>query len=315
MKMTQEQAEKLLLNKQNIEDFFNTKARGIFGSPERVQVTELKRSKTLNPTSLNVYYGLNIAGKIINVRASSSTKYDTDYNYKTLKYLQKNGLSIGNILVAKPYAFFDEYNLMFYEDIQGEIFTEQLGSDLDKLLKNVKLAAEGLKKVHSIKKVPYKLWDHDWFFDNKLIQKYYPELTNIQEIKQKIMNKISKNKNTNLCHGDFQPDNLIFTNDQLCIIDWGSVTIAQAEMDLASFTAKLEIMMPEFGNSSNTDLLIKTFLDAYGQFDLETYNHFRILYSIRILNSFAEFPDYENAKKRMNLADNMIEENLKRSGI
>ena len=294
VKMTQEQAEKLLLDKQNILNFLKMNSTKLFGSSEKIEVLEIKRSKNLNPTSFNLLYKLNIGQEIVSIRASTSTKFDNDYNFNVLQFLRSNGFDKGDVLVA----------------VTGDIFKNQLKEPMDILIVKVKLVAQGLRKIHRFQKVPFHLWPHDWSFDRNLIGQYYPELANeVQDIRQDIIKGLENSK-TCLCHGDYQPDNLIFNNDKLTIIDWGSTTLSQKEQDLASFIIKLEVMLPEFGNEENFPILKGIFLKEYGEYDKQLFNQFYILYGLRILNSFAEFPDYEHARQRMDKIYNILNKRL-----
>lgn len=315
-KMNFQQAQ-LFLDKNWVEEFFNSNSSKIFGQNHKIVVNKIKRSKNLNPASYNILYVIDTGGRKISIRASMSIKYDVDYIFATQKYLYEHGFGEGNILVADPYYFFEDYNLMLYKDVPGNILKHELKEDQKTLVSKIELAAKALKKLHSFSTIPVNLWDPDWAFDAALIGKDYPKFAKrILEIRTNILDEIkNRQQATNLCHGDYSPDNMIFQNSKIYLIDFGSVCFANKEMDLASFVTKLEVMVPYFGNIKNPDTLVESFLSTYGSYDLNLYQCYRALYSIRIINSFAEFPNYEDGGKRIKHAYKIVHRNLKALGL
>lgn len=310
--MSQEQAEELLLKNENIDKFVNENSEKIFGQKKEIKVLEIKRSKTLNPTSFNVLYHLDVSGQPIDMRASTSTTYANDYNYDTLTFLQSHGFSDGDITVAKPFTFFDEFNLLFYEDVPGKVFISELGDSIETLKHKLDLAANALKKLHVFvqSEVPIKLWDHKWQFNQDQIKKYFPEFANnIDQIRDKLVSNVDRGQKY-LCHGDYQPNNLVFNNDHLYIIDWGSTTFAAKELDLACFATQLGNMLYKKENQSDYKLLREYFLTAYGHYDKEIFHSFCALYSLQMLDSTLEFTDFESNKERIYYVYDLVKENL-----
>jgi len=310
VKMSLEEANRFL-DKKYVEQFLNKNSVKIFGHQESAEVAKIDRSNTLNPTSYNILYSIKIGSQYRDIRAATSTIWDYDYNFNTLKLLYENGFGKGDVLVAKPLAYFSEFNLMCYENVEGDQLKSKLNEDITYLKDKVKLVACALKKIHQHKKISYHLWDHDWNFNTTQISRYDQKLADqVINIRTKILAELARNTDKCLCHGDFQPDNILAKGQFLYIIDWGSTTLAQKEMDLASFVIKLNIMLPEFGNAEYFEPLRECFLTSYGLYDQRMFRLFSTLYSIRILNSFAEFPEYENAKKRIPLAIKVFNDNF-----
>lgn len=310
-KMSITQADNFL-DKDWVKDFFNQNALNIFGEQQKVIVNQIKRSKNLNPTSYNILYDLMVGGEQLFVRASTSTKYDVDYSFKTMELLYNHGFNTGDIQVPRPYVFFDEFNLMFYKDVPGEIFKKSLNDDIAVLIKKVKMSALALKKIHSVEKLDYHVWDHDWGYNNEKIIANFKELgAKLPVMRKELLDIVRADSKPCLCHGDFQPDNIVFNEDKLYVIDFGSVTLADRELDIASFIIKIKTMLPVNGDSSNFESLKAEFLNSYGDFDKQKFKAYTALYSLRILNSFLEFPDYENNKEQTPDGYQNVAESLK----
>lgn len=308
--MTIQEADRFLV-KEFAEQFINQNSAKLFGHSARVNVFKIERSPTLNPTSYNILYTLRVGLDTHSIRAATSTIWEYDYNFNTLQLLYNNGFSQGDILVAKPLAFFPDRNLMFYENINGDQFKSKLDDDVDNLKSKVKFAARALRKIHQIKEVSFHLWDHNWSFDDNLISKNCPSIGDqVSNLRDKIMFELRSNKDKCLCHGDYQPGNIIFNQDKIYIIDWGSTTYSYKEMDIASFIAQLKVMLAEFKRESNFDILQNVFLAEYGSFDQRMFNYFEFLYNMRILNSVAGSSSDSSSSARINIACEEISKNL-----
>lgn len=298
------------------EKFLNQKRPEIFKGRKNIKLLNIKRSSNVNPNHYNILYILEVDRKKVSLRFSTSLIDDREPNFLTLKYLYNHGFSRGDILVSKPIAFLKEYNLMIYEDIDGNIFKNELYQDLSILEKRVKLAAVALKKIHAIPNVPFNIWNPDWAYNIEAISKFYPILAvEIGEIRRTIWARIMIDRVKCFCHGDYSPDNLIFKENKLYLIDFGSVSISDKEIDLASFTIKTKIILKKIGEMEKFPNLRKGFLDTYGVFEEEKYSLYSALFSIRVLDFFIAFPDYENNKKFIPFGYELVKDNLEKIGI
>lgn len=110
-------------------------------------------------------------------------------------------------------------------------------SPQDFALKLFSLQKETLKikkiiKLHCHNYHWYKA-DFDYYFHTKILQKLIPkELKKISQLLEE--NKTLLNRNTDfLTHGDFYPNNILLSNDQLVVIDWELVHLNNQAFDFA----------------------------------------------------------------------------------
>lgn len=314
--MINNQVSKFILNQERMSEFFNDHSQKIFGANKNIKIINIKRSHTFNIETYNILYSLNVDDKRINIRASYSTQADRGVNYQILSYLFNHGFNKGNILVARPYVFFPEYNIIFYENIPGQTFMYELNDNLDNLQDRMKIIAQAIKKIHALPIPSFALWPQIWDVNQSAISQYYPNLAmEIDKIQQNIFQELKKTKSKSLCHGDFQPNNLIFYKNNLYLIDFGSVCVSDKELDVASFVIQLKIMLKKFGNILNFEPLKENFLSEYGEFDIKKFNLYSILLSLRILDFFIVFPKAENNQERIPFGYQLVKENLERIGI
>lgn len=312
-----------LLNQDQIEMFLNQNAKKIFGEVCGIKILELKRSKTYNPDSYNVLYKIKLGNEIKEIRASATKTLliDKKTEFKIIQYYYENGFDKGDLLVAKPLAYFDEFNLMFYENIMGSVFINDLNDDLEKLKIKTKDSALALKKIHALKKPDFDLWDSDALFifknyEKASLAKYYPELNNkLDNLISNIKEKVDKIKSADYCHGDYQPANIIFSDDKLYIFDFGLTCLLDREYDVATFVNQLRVMIKRFGKYENFEILKNIFLENYGNYNKEKYEIYSLLLNIRILVTFCVTQGKEDNLDYMPLLNDLIMKELSRQNI
>lgn len=291
-----------LTNKKLAEEFLNNNANAIFDSMTKIEVLDINRSKTYNPDSYNILYKLKVGENIKKIRASASKMrvINKKNEYQLIKHYYDNGFSAGDELVAKPLHYFDEYNLMFYEDIEGEVFFKNLNTGIDVLKTKVVQCARALKKIHNLPKPNTALWDADHLFIYQSFEKnalkiYYPKLYDqLDTIVGTIKEESNNIKNDDFCHGDFQPTNIIFAKDKLFVLDFGMNCLLDKEYDIACFINQMQIMLRRYGDYGNFQKVRELFLTTYGEYDKEKYDLYAALINLRILVVFCITPALEN---------------------
>lgn len=310
-----------LLDKDKVEKFLNEKAQELFGAPDRVEILEIKRTATYNKSSYNVLYKIKINDKLWEIRASASEQLSKKANFELLKFIYNHGFDQGQFLIAKPLGFFEDSNVMFYENIQGKPLMTELGEDVVALTSKIKLCAGILKKIHGLPEPEVKLWNANDFFEFKKLERgalqiYYPAVAReLDNLIMKIKEKIDKNKTPEFCHGDYNPNNLIINRDKIYVLDFDMVSFIDKEYDLANFVDQLQIMTKRFGNFENFETFKKEFLISYGDYDVDKYNLYDALVNLRILATFCVSQGRENNLEFMAFIFELLKENLNQIGI
>ena len=310
-----------LLDKEKVEDFINQRSHDLFGSSDYVEVVEISRTATYNKSSYNVLYIIKVHGGIKEIRASASQQISKVANFQLLKFIYENGFDSGKFLIAKPLGYFEDFNVMFYENIQGKPLMVELTTSLDELVSKIKPCAQMLKKIHGLPKPEISLWEANKFFEFKDLERgalrnYYPQIaTKLDDVLVSIKKKINSNKTSVFCHGDFQPSNLIINQDKIYVLDFDLVSLFDKEYDIANFISQLRVMTKRFGNFENFEILEKEFLSGYGPYDLEKYNYYEALVNLRILATFCVSQGRENNLEYMPFIYELLKENLNQIGI
>lgn len=304
-----------LVEKEDVETFFNANSKRLFDSDDNIQVINIKRAETYNPDSYNVWYKITIGEKELELRASASKELAKKPEFDLLSYLYFNGFERGNIQVAKPLYFFEELNLFFYEHVKGHFFADDLKNNFEELKEKIRLCAIALKKFHNLKKPDLKLWDPSNFFsvnyyEKSHLEKYYPEFgSRVDDILNKLKEDINPT-NDIFCHGDYHPMNLVIDNNKLFILDLGLSCFFDKEYDVASFVNQLRVMIKRFGNYDWYNELKNIFLEEYGAKKEEKYRLYSILNNIRILITFCITQKNTDNKEYMEMVLSQIEKDL-----
>lgn len=312
-KITSDIAEQFLdLN--HAQQILDANSEKIFGVKKKTKIIKIDRSSNINPNHYNLFYELEVDSSTLNLRFSLSLIDDREPNFLTLKYLYENGFNGDEIAVAKPYCFLAEYNLMIYENIGGEILTKHL-NDLNE--QKIDMCSKSLQMVHKIgDELKFNIWNPDWSYNIEAIKEYYPGLSaKITQIRGKMWEIILKNRKKCLCHGDFRTDNLIFNNSKLYLIDFGSASISDKEMDLASFIINLKVDLEKKKIDGVFEDLTTKFLSSYGNFEEEKYKAYLILYSLRLLDAYIKFPDYDKNRETIPFVYDELIKNLSNLSI
>lgn len=280
-----------LLEKKWVNDFFNKNSEQVFGSKKNFELVRIDRAYAMSPQSYNILYQFRINEQLFSIRASSSTLASRNQTYKTLKFVYENGFSGNKITVPKPIFYFEDINLMLYQNVTGPVLLYELKNIYEKLEPKILLAAQALKKIHQLSKPGFNLSGPKWEFKIDRINRYLHKEDKINEILINL-NELLKNISTNFCHGDYQPNNLIIGEGKITIIDFGSVCLAGKELDIASFICQLETMLQRENNLQIFENLKKIFLENYGNYDKKYFEAYSFYHSLQILDSLIAF--FEN---------------------
>jgi thiamine kinase-like enzyme len=281
-----------LLEKETAEDFFTENSVAIFGQDLKIKILDFKRAYTYNPDSYNIFYHLSVNGAERKVRISTSRAIDKEPDFQVLDFFYQNGFNSGEILTAKPLAFIKEKNILVYEHVDGTVLMEKLNADFDILKGWIKQASLALKKIHALPRPDFETWDYHKFFhynngERAALIKYYPEIEkSLDKIVAKISVLIENNMTQCVCHGDFQPANLLLADEKMYILDLDLVSIIDKEYDIAVFTNQLFFMIKRFGNFENAEVLKNIFMENYGPIDNKKIIYYEALINLKTLATY-----------------------------
>lgn len=275
------------LNLESAQKFLNENIEFIFEKDVNVKLVEIKRSNTYNPEAFNLLYTTEINGEQKLIRISISLSLDKEHTFKLMDYLYENGFNQKPFFISKPLAYLKDENVLIYENVEGEILKSLLSENSEILRDKIIQSSQLLKKVHSTSLPSFPLFDTGMFFKNfnfESITKSFPILENkIEKIVALIKNKLILSENVVLCHGDFNPNNIIFNNESIFLMDFDLSCSFYKEIDLASFIAHLRLMFNKINRDKDFEILKEIFLQNYGEYNLENLNLFLILIDTRLL--------------------------------
>jgi aminoglycoside phosphotransferase (APT) family kinase protein len=215
---------------------------------------EVLSIKELAHGAHNVNYTINCKNKKYLLRVYVSPQFDNiDKEYKVLKLL--NGNSAPKVFFKDKSKKHINYNYLVEEFIEGKVkdkFSPKL----------LKLAAECLKKIHSIKRStnekvkPISDWTIKTLKKNDPSPHLSQDWSNIFSNACETVTKLLKSRSLkfSLLHDDPIAKNFIITRDDLILVDWEFVTYGDFVEDLA-------VMIVEDRLSKEHEQI---FLESYG---------------------------------------------------
>ncbi len=163
---------------------------------------------------------------------------------------------------------------VIYELINSKTVTELIKDDIDHMDKYISLYVDTCKKIHSI---DGSKSDLPSFKD--LNKEDIDKITDItDEEKALLYHFIDLVPEGSTCiHGDLNPNNIMFSNNECCLIDMGEFSIGIKEWDISRilFSLKYCNMFNDFNSfykmsHDEVDKILKLFLDGYyGMHDLD----------------------------------------------
>lgn len=282
-----------LLDQNKAEDFLNIKSKEIFGHKSTIEIKDIKRSKTFNEAeALNVLYSLKVDDYDYQLRVSTSNFLNKSHDYNIMKYLYEHGFNQSPYCIPEPIAFLKEEKILFYKNVDGDILSQFLQ---DKKLSNdiIENSAKLARKIHSLPNPPFPVFDPKLLFKDfeyELVARKYPKAKNLNKIIEKIRISLPKEEKK-LCHGDFNPNNLLVQNKNLCLLDFSMTTIFYKELDLASFITHSRLMLQN--DKIEFSKLKKIFLSSYKSFNKHTLYLMMALIDSRLLEISIRF-QYSN---------------------
>lgn len=310
-----------LLDDRLAEKFFSQNSIKIFNQEIDIKVLESKRADNYNRDSYNILFKILIGSDRKEIRVSGQSYLSKKVDYSIMNFYYQHGFNGGNILVPKPLVYLNDYNLLVYENIGGITLLKEVEAGEKNITSKVELSAKALKKIHELPKPDIELWDKNTLYkfeeyEKKAIGKFYPDLSHrIGEIIASIKQNVEAKTSNEFCHGDFQPNNLIYNNDKLYVIDFGTSCFLDKEYDVATFVCQFTSMMSRYGDGIDTNALIDLFKKTYGRFNQEKFVFFSALVNLRTLGVYCVFSDKMDNLKHIPLIYGLLETNLKNIGM
>ncbi len=190
-----------------------------------------------------------------------------------LTKLKEYGFNQGDLRIPQILGFYPKLNLILREGVTGKTMLQMMLAQQD-ISKVVEGAGKWVGRLHSLKYekglfTPItKINKKNFPYYLKTIKKYFPEKTKVLKELLSLINKISKTApETTLIHGDYQPQNIIYNQENLTTtgFDFDASGIGDPLSDLGNFLIQFDYraqtMMPE----NKIIELKKIFLEAYFQ--------------------------------------------------
>jgi len=211
----------------------------------------------------------------VKLRSSSDTENKRFQHYNILKYLSTNGFDKGHNRVAEPLGYFKEFNMLLYRDIAGQSLYDKMQYKkeeewIQKIWDSVNWLIEFYKKnprkIAGLDLDPKQESKKVERLYKKLLVKYHgekPLLTRVYDKIKKEENRLNQ-KHFTIIHGDFQADNIIFTDfpSLTYVIDFNELFFYDELYDIAYFTAQTSLMSQRIAGKQ-IDRLMQQTIDHY----------------------------------------------------
>jgi hypothetical protein len=174
--------------------------------------------------------------------------------------------------IPKPLCYLADFKLLIQERAHGTLLPKYLGRGNDTALARTKMVARWLAKLHQLEAVPAGI---DSYVDDEPSIKHfayqlgerYPHLASrLEELASYICERIACPQGLALTtvHGDFHPENIFVTQDQVTVIDFDNFCRSDPARDLGYIIAQMRAMMYfSTGLLEAADREIRAFLRVY----------------------------------------------------
>ena len=239
----------------------------------------------LSPETYVLLYQIKDHGKMIKIRANASYEETRERSYDVMKFASHD-FSGSTFLVPKACFYDPGYNMITYFEVDGVVFINQLSNP--DISKKITLIAQWLNKFHRLEKLNINLIEHQPFYNFKSLARFYPDLAKEgTEIIRDLKSKLSKFEEK-LIHNDFQPNNIITSQDKITLIDFNDSQIDDPAIDLAKFLTQLKTMLFRFSDVSKFSNLENIFMQNYTQdFNKENFKIYSKLSYLHIVSSLS----------------------------
>lgn len=280
-----------LLNKESARSLF-LKYQGDCHLSKYFQIIKINRQLVLSPQTYALCLEIDDQGLIRKIRANASREESRLYAYQVMKFLQSR-FEGPRLFIPRIYFYDSDYNLLVYENIEGQPLIDQLKSpDLES---KIQLAGQWLHRLHSNDNLnKLDLPSHKTIFNFKALARFYPELSqkgpaNIEKLESKLSSSQKK-----LIHGDYQPNNMIINKGKIFVYDFNASEIADPVWDLARFLSQLKVMLFRFADASLYENLENVFLANYGlQYSKDNLRIYLKICYLQILCTIAAALSYD----------------------
>ena len=295
---------KELLDPVLMENFFKKRYKRYYQGAENCHFLGIKRIKRfIGGKSISASYFLKLKIgdqkkiKIINGRARQRLLTDENNpqrHFLVLKHLHSCGFGED---VPRPLDYIPSYNLLLYENIEGEALQHKLiKNEVDVVLNFIPRIISWLKKLHQLRIKDKRILLRDRKAETResrhalfLVRKYYSKglvflrktINKINSLWRKKKNLFLKKENYSLCHYDVHFGNFLIDKQKLKVIDFSDACFYDYFADLACFLTQVESML-EYYVPSKVKIILpkikKQIINLYLGRQLTSEESFRLKY-------------------------------------
>jgi aminoglycoside phosphotransferase (APT) family kinase protein len=187
------------------------------------------------------------------LRGSSGPDNKRGKAYRLVKKLRASSFSSGQFVVPRPFGYFPELGLFLYENVKGQSLLQAFESGGDNYKELIQASIDWLIKYHDSNPRDIPDTEFDWKLDRggfkmliqNLEEKFSAQSERINKtvtLLEKREHEILDPENFRLVHGDYQPNNIIFSGQQTAVIDFNDAFLFDELFDLAYFLTQTHYM-------------------------------------------------------------------------
>jgi aminoglycoside phosphotransferase (APT) family kinase protein len=225
--------------------------------------------------------------------------------YQLVKKLRESSFSTGVFTVPRPYGYFPELGMFLYENVAGQSMLQAFEANVPNHEALIQSGIDWLIKYHDSNPKNIPGTEFNWDLDREGFQKLVKNLetkfsaqaeriTKTVALLEAQEREILDPRSFSLVHGDYQPNNIIFSDKQTVVIDFNDAFLFDELFDLAYFLTQTHYMFRRIRGFAISEFLerMKTLyferrglaLDALAQkklalFTAKTLLHIKILTS------------------------------------
>jgi len=205
--------------------------------------------------------------EVIIFRGSAGPDHKREKSFHILQALWRNGFHTEIFGIPQPIGYFPEFGMLLYRNIPGTSLMESFEHGKNHYQEKIKSAIDLLIEFHA-KKPPAVPEAHFFWYKEKgsfeklietICTKYTAHCHRIKQVAALLLaseKEILDPKSFTLVHGDFQPNNIIFSEDgKASLIDFNDAYLFDELYDLAYFTTQVTFMLTRLNQTDLTPFL------------------------------------------------------------
>lgn len=200
------------------------------------------------------------------LRGSSDPENKRLKSFHILRALWDSGFNTGPFLVPQPVGYFPGLHLLLYKNFPAPSLMQLFDDPENRFFPHIGGALNWLAAFHEKKPQAIAELRFNWEEEKQefvklmayLLERFPYRKNQLLQLQEHFFNRERQLLNVeefSLVHGDFQPNNLLVRDSQICVIDFNEAMLYDELYDLAHFTTQVYSMLRHHRDLDTSNLV------------------------------------------------------------